>query len=90
MIIYASLNIHAHVLDRPGQRGCGLSQRVSRDTDDNEDYHPYIIVHRGMIASGELVAKNAVLKDYCTVAAEDSLLCTDMERNLRLLRFAQK
>src|ERR1700733_5142806 len=32
-------------------------------TADGEDGEPYIVVYRGTIASGELVVKNAILRD---------------------------
>jgi len=56
--------------------GCNPSQRVLRLTDDEDD-EPYIVVHRGTIASGELVLKDAVLRDQ--LAKEYGLLCFEME-----------
>jgi nucleoside phosphorylase len=56
--------------------GCDPSQRVQRLTDDEED-EPYIVVHRGTIASGELVVKDAILRDQ--LAKEYRLLCFEME-----------
>jgi nucleoside phosphorylase len=56
--------------------GCDSSQRVHRTAND-EDGESYIVVHRGTIASGELVVKDAVLRDQ--LAKEYDLLCFEME-----------
>jgi nucleoside phosphorylase len=56
--------------------GCDPSQRVQRPADDEDD-EPYIIIHRGTIASGELVVKDAILRDQ--LAKEYRLLCFEME-----------
>ena len=56
--------------------GCDPSQRVQRLTDDEDD-EPYIVVHRGTVASGELVVKDAILRDQ--LAKEYRLLCFEME-----------
>jgi nucleoside phosphorylase len=56
--------------------GCDPSQRVQRPT-DGEDDEQYIVVHRGTIASGELVVKDAILRDQ--LAKEYRLLCFEME-----------
>jgi nucleoside phosphorylase len=65
---------------RPGipcdECGCDPLQRVQRLTDDDDD-EPYIVVHRGTIASGELVVKDAKLRDQ--LAKEYGLLCFEME-----------
>ena len=53
---------------------CDPSQRVQRPTDDDESH---VIVHRGTIASGELVVKDAGLRDQ--LAKEYGLLCFEME-----------
>ncbi|KAF4486445.1 Nephrocystin-3 [Colletotrichum fructicola Nara gc5] len=53
---------------------CDLSKRIPRTSDDGD---MYVIVHRGNIASGELVVKDALLRD--TLAQEDGLLCFEME-----------
>jgi nucleoside phosphorylase len=55
---------------------CNPSQRVDRAADDEDD-EPYVVVHRGTIASGELVLKNAVLRDQ--LAEEHGMLCFEME-----------
>jgi nucleoside phosphorylase len=56
--------------------GCDPLQRVRRPTDDEDD-EPYIVVHRGTIASGELVVKDAILRDQ--LARGYGLLCFEME-----------
>ncbi|KAF6789076.1 NB-ARC and TPR domain protein [Colletotrichum sojae] len=53
---------------------CDPSKRIPRTSDDN---HTFVTVHRGNIASGELVVKNASLRD--TLAQEHGLLCFEME-----------
>ncbi|KAF7512958.1 hypothetical protein GJ744_011224 [Endocarpon pusillum] len=59
-----------------GECGCDPTQWVQRPADDVDD-EPYIVVHRGTIASGELVVKHAVLRDQ--LAKEYGLLCFEME-----------
>jgi len=56
--------------------GCDPSQRVQRPTDGKDD-ELCIVVHRGTIASGELVVKDAILRDR--LAKEYGLLCFEME-----------
>ncbi|KAF3074427.1 Ankyrin repeat domain-containing protein 50 [Trichoderma lentiforme] len=53
--------------------GCSESQRIKRDREDEG----YLVVHRGTIASGELVIKNALLRDL--LAQEHGLLCFETE-----------
>lgn len=55
---------------------CDASQRVSR-TLEGEDDKLYVVVHRGTIATGELVIKDATLRDR--LAREHNLLCFEME-----------
>lgn len=64
--------------------GCDPSQRVQRLPDDEDD-EPYIVVHRGTIASGELVVKSAILRDQ--LAKEYGLLCFEMEAAGALVDF---
>jgi hypothetical protein len=56
--------------------GCDSSQQVQRATDDEDDER-YMVVHRGTIASGELVVEDAALRDQ--LATEYGLLCFEME-----------
>jgi nucleoside phosphorylase len=55
---------------------CDLSQRIQRNN-DGEDGEPHVVVHRGTIASGELVVKNAKLRDK--LAQKHSLLSFETE-----------
>jgi nucleoside phosphorylase len=57
--------------------GCDPAQRVKRDIGDDGDDDPYVIVHRGTIASGEKVIKNGMLRDQ--LAKEHDILCFEME-----------
>ncbi|KAJ1334996.1 FxSxx-COOH system tetratricopeptide repeat protein [Microdochium nivale] len=54
--------------------GCEASQRIARRADGADDM--YIRIHRGTIASGELVLKDAILRDRL---AKDGLICFEME-----------
>jgi nucleoside phosphorylase len=56
--------------------GCDPSQRIQRLTDETDD-ESFIVVHRGTIASGEMMVKNAILRDQ--LAKEYGLLCFEME-----------
>src|SRR5271156_5808503 len=56
--------------------GCDSSQRIQRAA-DAEDDEPYVVVHRGTIASGELVVKNGNLRDQ--LAKEYGVLCFEIE-----------
>ncbi|KAJ0358454.1 hypothetical protein COL26b_014491 [Colletotrichum chrysophilum] len=53
---------------------CDPSKRIPRTSDDDDTF---VIVHRGNIASGELVVKDALLRD--TLAQQHGLLCFEME-----------
>ncbi|KAF4886813.1 Kinesin light chain [Colletotrichum fructicola] len=53
---------------------CDPLKRISRASDDDETY---VIVHSGNIASGELVVKDARLRD--ALAQQHELLCFEME-----------
>jgi nucleoside phosphorylase len=58
--------------------GCDPTQQVQRDVDDEgEDDDPYVVVHRGIIASGELVIKNPLQRDR--LAEAYGILCFEME-----------
>jgi nucleoside phosphorylase len=58
--------------------GCDSTERVQRDIDDDdENDDPRVVVHRGTIASGELVIKNGVLRDQ--LAKQYGVLCFEME-----------
>lgn len=55
--------------------GCDPKQRIER-LGDEEDY-PFVVVHRGTIASGELVIKDAQKRD--DLAQEHGVICFEME-----------
>ncbi|OQD99022.1 hypothetical protein PENVUL_c066G05161, partial [Penicillium vulpinum] len=55
--------------------GCDPKQRIERPTDEEDD--SFIVVHRGTIASGELVIKDAKKRD--DMAQEYGVLCFEME-----------
>jgi nucleoside phosphorylase len=57
--------------------GCDPAQRVQRAIDNEDGHDPYVVVHRGTIASGELVIKNGELRDE--LAKQDGILCFEME-----------
>jgi nucleoside phosphorylase len=58
--------------------GCDPTRRVLREIDDEDGGDdPRVVVHRGTIASGELVIKNGVLRDQ--LAKEYGVLCFEME-----------
>ena len=59
--------------------GCDPSKRVQRSADtegDDDENEPHIVVHRGTIASGDSVIKDAELRD--SLAREHELLCFEM------------
>ena len=59
--------------------GCDPKKHVRRDIDDDNDENDElrVVVHRGTIASGELVIKNGVLRDQ--LAEQYSVLCFEIE-----------
>ncbi|THZ15300.1 hypothetical protein D6C90_10104 [Aureobasidium pullulans] len=63
--------------------GCEAGERVDRSTDDSDDENIYeeddnwLTVHRGTIASGELVMRDGQQRD--TLAQSDKILCFEME-----------
>jgi nucleoside phosphorylase len=60
--------------------GCDSSKRVQRpaeEDEDDDDDGSYIVVHRGTIASGEVVIKDAMLRDK--LAEEHGILCFETE-----------
>ncbi|KAH7113130.1 hypothetical protein B0J13DRAFT_613886 [Dactylonectria estremocensis] len=63
---------------RPGQScnegGCDPEQRIERQIDEGDE--SFVVVHRDTIASGELVIKDAALRD--SLAEQHGLLCFEM------------
>ncbi|KAJ5513441.1 Ankyrin repeat protein [Penicillium fimorum] len=55
--------------------GCDPHQRIPRPMDDRGE--KFVMVHRGTVASGELVIKDAQLRD--NLAKEHGVLCFEME-----------
>ncbi|TQV95483.1 nb-arc and tpr domain-containing protein [Cordyceps javanica] len=55
--------------------GCDPKQRIERSID--EFHETFVIVHRGTVASGELVLKNAEKRDY--LSRKYGVLCFEME-----------
>jgi nucleoside phosphorylase len=74
--LYRSDYIHLDAGVSCDNCGCDLGQRGQRAI-DNEDDDPYVVVHRGIIASGEAVIKNGLLRDQ--LAEKYGVLCLEME-----------
>ncbi|KFA56395.1 hypothetical protein S40293_05044 [Stachybotrys chartarum IBT 40293] len=72
--LYRPSYIHLQRGQSCDECGCDVTQRIPRPADD--DGTPYITVHRGTVASGELVLKDAFLRDQL---ASSGVLCFDME-----------
>ncbi|KAH7124707.1 hypothetical protein EDB81DRAFT_860917 [Dactylonectria macrodidyma] len=68
-----------YIHQQPGQScdecACAPEQRIDRQI--NEGDESFVVVHRGTIASGELVVKSAALRDR--LAEQHGLLCFEME-----------
>jgi nucleoside phosphorylase len=60
------------------------SARAVGEDDDGDE--PYVVVHRGKIASGEVVMKNGVMRD--ALASDLGVLCFEMEAAGALSDFA--
>jgi nucleoside phosphorylase len=73
--LYPSSYTHRQVGMLCGDGGCDPKQRIDRPMDEEDDM--LIIVHRGTIASGELVIKDAKKRD--DLAQEYGVLCFEME-----------
>ncbi|KAF5131208.1 hypothetical protein E5D57_007560 [Metarhizium anisopliae] len=58
-----------------GESGCDPKRRIERAVDD--DGNAFIAVHRGTIASGELVIKDAFLRDQ--MAQQNGVVCFETE-----------
>ncbi|KAG9559507.1 MFS general substrate transporter, partial [Aureobasidium melanogenum] len=63
--------------------GCDASKRVDRDVGDSDENStsetddPWLVVHRGTVASGEKVMRNGMQRD--ALAHDDKILCFEME-----------
>ncbi len=72
--LYAATYIHQTSAVPCDECGCDPTQRVNRAREDGE---PDIVVHRGTIASGGLVVRDAVQRDG--LAAASGALCFETE-----------
>ena len=75
--LYASDYTHLDPSLPCNECGCDPARRVQRELDEDESDDPRVIVHRGLVASGELVIKNGELRD--SLAHELGVLCFEME-----------
>lgn len=75
--LYKAQYIHRRPNESCEECGCDPAQRIQRPNDDDDGEEPYVVVHRGTIASGELVVKKAVLRDE--LAEEHGVLCFETE-----------
>lgn len=55
--------------------GCDLEQQIPRTADEMDD--SFVVVHRGTIGSGELLLRDAALRDR--LADQDDIICFEME-----------
>jgi nucleoside phosphorylase len=84
--LYLSDYIHLDPGVSCDECGCDPTQRVWREIDgDDQGDDLFVVVHRGTIASGELVIKNSVLRDQ--LAKEYNVLCFEMEAAGALANF---
>jgi hypothetical protein len=65
--------------------GCDKNQRIERQIDESPSDGSFIVVHRGTIASGEMVIKDAHIRDE--LAQEHGVLCFEMEAVGALIDF---
>lgn len=73
--LFPSSYQHLITGDSCDECGCDISKKIKRVTDDEDE--PYIVVHRGTVASGELVIKDAQKRDE--LAEKLGILCFEME-----------
>jgi nucleoside phosphorylase len=73
--LYRSDYIHLGADVSCDECGCDLGQRVQRAI-DTEDDDLYVVVHRGIIAFGEVVIKNGLLRDQ--LAEKYGVLCFEI------------
>jgi nucleoside phosphorylase len=65
--------------------GCDKNQRIERQIDESPSDGSFVVVHRGTIASGEMVIKDAHIRDE--LAQEHGVLCFEMEAVGALIDF---
>jgi nucleoside phosphorylase len=73
--LYRSEYVHQQLGMGCQEAGCDPAQRLARPEDDSDE--AYVTVHRGTIASGELVVKDAKKRDE--LARQHGVLCFEME-----------
>jgi nucleoside phosphorylase len=74
--LYRADYVHLNPKMSCDECGCDSSQRIRRVFHGDNDER-YVVIHRGTIASGELVVKDALLRDR--LAEKYGLLCFEME-----------
>lgn len=79
--LYNPTYVHLDSKKTCDECGCDASQRIYRTQVGYEDYQDnddaYVVIHRGTIASGELVMKNGTQRDE--IANDLGALCFEME-----------
>jgi len=75
--LYPSDYVHGDPTLSCDRCGCDPTLRIQRDIDEDANDERYVVVHRGTIASGELVVKNGTLRDE--LAKQHGVLCFEME-----------
>lgn len=76
--LYKPDYIHSDSSNSCTKCSCDPGRRVIRESDDDEeDDDEYVLVHRGTIASGELVMRNGLQRD--SLAKELGIICFEME-----------
>ncbi|MBE3044648.1 hypothetical protein IMZ48_19225, partial [Candidatus Bathyarchaeota archaeon] len=74
--LYSSNYVHQQPGASCEECGCDPFQRVKR-SDDSEEDEGYVVVHRGTIATGEVVVKDAILRDQ--LSERYGVLCFETE-----------
>lgn len=86
--LYQPDYIHTDRKRSCGQCGCSADKKIDRGINESESNgnHPTeIVVHRGTIAAGEMVMRDAQLRDK--LAEEEDILCFEMEAAGALVDF---
>ncbi|VUC33292.1 unnamed protein product [Clonostachys rosea] len=81
--LYTSHHQHSQPGTSCDKAGCSSEERIERAIDADEE--SFVVVHRGTIASGELVLKDARKRDQ--LAKRYGLLCFEMEAAGALTEF---
>ncbi|KAG9762871.1 Pfs, NACHT and ankyrin domain protein, partial [Aureobasidium melanogenum] len=81
--LYEPEYIHLEKGESCKKCGCDSSKRVDRDVDDSDDDSTsetddnWLVIHRGTIASGEVVMRDGLHRD--ALARDHKILCFEME-----------